>query len=394
MKSSMEMCEAMAAELLAGRPPAVAVRSLADQWPPLAAPLAEVVEAIDAGGGVPAAWRRFGARIGAPEMTFVAAGWQVAEVTGQSLADALDRVAGCLRDEAATRRLVASELASARATGWVVAGLPVLALGMSSGMGANAWGFIFGNPIGLLSVAVGGAVLWLGIKWINRLARVEGTPRWLVEHHDDRDAPHRDSFVRRRRLPLSVLVAVAAWVFLGGVLGLIAAPVAGLVCWRLIGRQPPAWVIRERREAEAQLPHFVGLIAGAVEAGAPPDRAVAAACEAMPGALARRLRPVLDKVSAGIDPAVAWRDLDGDLTLAPVGRAMTRAATSGTSLVTVIERLADELSRDAHGRAEEQAKQVGVKASVPLGLCLLPAFVLIAIVPIVGGLLTSLDLGH
>jgi hypothetical protein len=33
-----------------------------------------------------------------------------------------------------------------------------------------------------------------------------------------------------------------------------------------------------------------------------------------------------------------------------------------------------------------------VKAAVPLGLCLLPAFVLIGIVPVVAGLLVSLGL--
>jgi hypothetical protein len=35
---------------------------------------------------------------------------------------------------------------------------------------------------------------------------------------------------------------------------------------------------------------------------------------------------------------------------------------------------------------------VGVKAAVPLGLCLLPAFVLIGIVPVVAGLLTTLGI--
>jgi hypothetical protein len=41
---------------------------------------------------------------------------------------------------------------------------------------------------------------------------------------------------------------------------------------------------------------------------------------------------------------------------------------------------------------EERARSVGVKAAVPLGLCLLPAFVLVGVVPLVVSLLTSLDL--
>ncbi|MCW2792983.1 MAG: type secretion system protein, partial [Nocardioides sp.] len=44
------------------------------------------------------------------------------------------------------------------------------------------------------------------------------------------------------------------------------------------------------------------------------------------------------------------------------------------------------------GDVEDRARAVGVKAALPLGLCLLPAFVLIGIVPLVAGLLTTLAL--
>ncbi len=45
------------------------------------------------------------------------------------------------------------------------------------------------------------------------------------------------------------------------------------------------------------------------------------------------------------------------------------------------------------GRAEtpaQRARRVGVRAAVPLGLCLLPAFLLIGIVPVVAGLVSDL----
>jgi hypothetical protein len=41
---------------------------------------------------------------------------------------------------------------------------------------------------------------------------------------------------------------------------------------------------------------------------------------------------------------------------------------------------------------EERARGVGVRAAVPLGLCLLPSFVLLGVVPLVVSLLQSLDL--
>ena len=57
-----------------------------------------------------------------------------------------------------------------------------------------------------------------------------------------------------------------------------------------------------------------------------------------------------------------------------------------------MERLAADLARRARADVEDRARAVGVKAALPLGLCLLPAFVLVGIVPLVAGLLESLAL--
>jgi hypothetical protein len=55
-------------------------------------------------------------------------------------------------------------------------------------------------------------------------------------------------------------------------------------------------------------------------------------------------------------------------------------------------RLAAELDQRSRAGVEERARAVGVKAAVPLGLCLLPSFLLIGVVPLVAGLLRSLSL--
>ena len=59
-------------------------------------------------------------------------------------------------------------------------------------------------------------------------------------------------------------------------------------------------------------------------------------------------------------------------------------------MVAAVERLADELARTARADVEDRARAVGVKAAVPLGLCLLPAFLLLGIVPLVAGLMSTL----
>jgi pilus assembly protein TadC len=71
---------------------------------------------------------------------------------------------------------------------------------------------------------------------------------------------------------------------------------------------------------------------------------------------------------------------------------MVRAHRSGASVASEVAALADELGRRSRLRAEERARSVGVKAAVPLGLCLLPSFVLLGIVPLAVSLMQSLAL--
>ena len=78
-----------------------------------------------------------------------------------------------------------------------------------------------------------------------------------------------------------------------------------------------------------------------------------------------------------------------DATLAPLARALVRSQVSGASVVQAVERLADELERESLARAEDAARRVGVAAAVPLGVCLLPAFMLLGVVPTVASLFGS-----
>jgi hypothetical protein len=70
---------------------------------------------------------------------------------------------------------------------------------------------------------------------------------------------------------------------------------------------------------------------------------------------------------------------------------MVRAQRSGAPVTDEVARLADELDRRSRARVEDRARTVGVKAAVPLGVCLLPSFLLIGVVPLAAGLLRSLS---
>ncbi|WP_323794220.1 type II secretion system F family protein [Nocardioides sp.] len=163
----LEACEQLTGELVAGRPPGVALEQCAAHWHPVA----PVAEAFRVGADVPGAWREVARRPGAADLRLVAAAWQVSHRTGAGLASALEQVTADLRAQRATRRVVAGELASARATARLVAVLPLLALTFGAGAGGDPWTFLLTHPIGLACLGLGLAFGLGGLAWIEALAR-------------------------------------------------------------------------------------------------------------------------------------------------------------------------------------------------------------------------------
>ena len=162
----LESCEAMAADLAAGATPRTALERVAGDFPMLL-PVASAAR-VDA--DVPQALRAIAATPGCQELALVAAAWQVTHRAGAGLAPALATTAASLRDQRSTRRLVASELAGARATGWLMAGLPLLVLLFAAGLGGDPIGFLTGTPVGLGCLGIGLALLLAGWWWLERLA--------------------------------------------------------------------------------------------------------------------------------------------------------------------------------------------------------------------------------
>ncbi len=202
-----------------------------------------------------------------------------------------------------------------------------------------------------------------------------------------------DRGLLRRHRPLVCLLAGAgAAVLVGGGAGPVAAVLGAVAAWVVIGRAEPPAVRRARAEVLRDLPHLVDLVAATLRAGAAPGDAVELACAALPGAAAERLSGVCARLALGVDPVRVWEALATDPELAPLGRTLARAQATGAPVVAAVTRLADELARRARADVEERARSVGVKAALPLGLCLLPAFVLVGIVPLAAGLLATLAL--
>jgi Flp pilus assembly protein TadB len=237
----------------------------------------------------------------------------------------------------------------------------------------------------LAAVLAGVAAQWLLPSkppghWFDRQSRSIGRPAG-TEGSDG-----------RLRVLWSVVAGAGVTLFVSGPAGLPAGAVAAVATWVVLGRAEPGAVRRARDAAERDLPGLVHLLAAALESGCATVEAVRLVCDAYPGPAADLVSPVPPRLALGIDVEVAWRPVLDDARLAVLGRTMVRAHHSGASVAGAVAGLADELGRRSRLRIEERARAVGVKAAIPLGLCLLPSFVLLGIVPLAVGLMQSLTL--
>ena len=92
----------------------------------------------------------------------------------------------------------------------------------------------------------------------------------------------------------------------------------------------------------------------------------------------------------GADPVHAWAVLDDEPGCAALARAVRRATESGGPLAQTLDHLATDVRQQRRWSADEHARAIETRSVVPLGLCFLPAFVLIGIVPTIAGSLSSL----
>ena len=221
-----------------------------------------------------------------------------------------------------------------------------------------------------------------GVARLRAVTPRRGTARRGVRH--SQDAGHGVSTGRRG--VASLLAGFAGAALVGGAGGWFAGFAAGVTAWVALGRLEPAAVVRRRQRIAAAVPLAADLLAASVAAGAPPDRAAEVVGRAIGGPLGEALSAAAAASRVGADPPHAWTDLLNDPVAGPLSRAMLRSAARGISPVAALERVARDARDSARWAAEARARSVGARAAAPLGLCFLPAFVLVGIVPLVATL--------
>ncbi|MCL2788632.1 MAG: type II secretion system F family protein [Micrococcales bacterium] len=311
---------------------------------PLIQSLEEAAAIARSGATSEAVWAGLDGAIQEPWSRAVDSIRLLSQEVGVEAADLLDALARSAASEQEAADAREAALSGPRATARVLAWLPVLGLGIGCAIGARPWEVALDRGLGSMIVLVGVGLMMAGRAWTNVLLR-----RASAADHDAMSS-------------LLTLELVAA--ALGAGLPIAAALTE-------VGRLGSGPLATHLAEVGARLAQ-----------GDPWDHAWSASSvcprpSVFSPSPARTRRPA---------PTTAH---DDDLSFA-VRRALGLAWESGVAAGPLLQGAAVRERRTARRRANVAAGQLGVRLMLPLGLCFLPAFVALGLVPVVMSLASGL----
>lgn len=129
------------------------------------------------------------------------------------------------------------------------------------------------------------------------------------------------------------------------------------------------------------------VLAACLHSGMAVAGAAAAAAPSAPPRVARVLARAANLLALGADASTAWVNAPGgDRSVDALLRLARRSASSGTALAQGVTALATRSRDDAADAARAAAERASVLIAGPLGVCYLPAFFCLGIVPVIAGL--------
>jgi pilus assembly protein TadC len=188
----------------------------------------------------------------------------------------------------------------------------------------------------------------------------------------------------RRRWLMAGAAGLAAGLVVGGLSGLVVAPVVAVAGERWLRRADGTSRAGDRTALTRELPGACDLLSVCLSAGVPVGAALAAVGAAVPSPLGPHLAGVAAVVGLGAEPRRAWADVP--VELAALGRVLVRAGESGATAAPALRALAADGRATVGAEAEAAVRRAGVWVLAPLGACFLPAFVCLGVVPMVLGI--------
>jgi Flp pilus assembly protein TadB len=179
-----------------------------------------------------------------------------------------------------------------------------------------------------------------------------------------------------------------AGALLGGPAGSVAGAVlaaGGAVWWRR-RRAGPGTQADGPAPDPSELPLCADLMAACLAAGATPGEAAGAAGSCLGGPLGAALLRAQAELRLGAEPADCWERLGRLPGTREMARCLARASATGSAPVAEMTRLAEDCRAAQARSALARARKAAVLATAPLGVCFLPAFLLVGVAPVVMGL--------
>jgi pilus assembly protein TadC len=172
--------------------------------------------------------------------------------------------------------------------------------------------------------------------------------------------------------------------------GLLLGPGAAVVRVRvgLLAVRPRHEHRREQPADPLATASTLDVLSVCLSAGMSAPAAAAATSPSAPPGLAALLRRAADLLALGAEPDTAWAvPANGaDAASEALVRLARRSAASGSALAQGVADLAEQSRQEATHAAAAAAERASVLIAGPLGLCFLPAFICLGIVPVVAGL--------
>lgn len=194
------------------------------------------------------------------------------------------------------------------------------------------------------------------------------------------------------RWPCIVGVGVAGV----GIAAALASPLLGIVAgicaaiahrWSRVRRST-----RATRRTAHDFPDALDLLVLSIRAGYLPAQAIIEITPFLPLTLRPSFTAVRDAMNRGDRFADALRTLRAELgpIAEPLVDSLSAADRYGLPLAPVLERLSFEARQQRRRDTDATARELPVRLAIPLVTCTLPSFVLLAIVPLLLGALSSL----
>ena len=175
---------------------------------------------------------------------------------------------------------------------------------------------------------------------------------------------------------------------------------AGMVCvtagalLQFVGRRTVRRMARHATHVDAELPDFVDLVSVHLRSGKPPALAFLHASDSAAGNTGDAARQVAAAVRGGtrfVDALVAARTRFG-LRAQTLIDALVDTERDGLPPRELFERLASDAKDQRRREAERRIRALPVRLTLPLVGCILPSYLLLAVIPLLASQFSSVTL--